>query len=267
MQKGGDDDEEGGEDKESESDSGSKSSGGETEMKAKLDRIKKDKGGKGLKGKSGKIYSIVVETIKEINPVRLLMEFNPEIFLKVNGIDFERFKFPVNYFAEVFWTKFAKKAKMSKGEISKEVGADIEKRPEGVWLSLGNLLKLGTKKKISIGDYLQCLGLDLEPYEKKYDDYMIEVIQYFYLILIWNIIWKNILKLNFYNFIMTEFRMLDYYFFSIIWSWGTGQPFPSMYGLLNFNLPIFNGYFTRTDKIPILHSYFSYIEPCCLSLW
>ena len=118
---------------------------------------------------------IVLEAIKEINPVRLIQDFDPDPILSVNGIDVEKLKIPVNYLADSFFDKFAAKIKKSKSELSKELGVDIEAKKEGDWISLGVLMKVGKKSDLKLGDYLSCLGLDMSPYEKKYDDYLIEV--------------------------------------------------------------------------------------------
>ena len=118
---------------------------------------------------------VVVEAIKEINPIRLLQEFDPDPILSVNGIDVEKLKVPVNYLADSFFDKFAAKVKKSKKEMSQEFGCDIEAKKEGEWLSIGKVLKFGKKHNLKFGDYLSFLGLDMKPYEAKYDNFLIEV--------------------------------------------------------------------------------------------
>lgn len=118
---------------------------------------------------------VVMEALRDLNPIRLLAQADPDPLLQVNGIDMTKLKIPVNYFSQSFFDKFAERTKLSKKEIGKELGADVEKRKEGDWASIGNMLKLGKKKDLRIGDYIHFLGLDLKPYEQKYDTIMQEV--------------------------------------------------------------------------------------------
>ena len=145
----------------------------QAELQKKYEKIKNNKGG--MKGKSGKIMQIVVEAIKEINPVRMIQEFDPDPILAVNGIDVEKLKIPVNYLSDSFFDKFAARTKKSKQQLSKDFGVNVETKKEGEWISLGLMLKVGKMSNLKLGDYLNCLGLDMTPYEKKYDDYLLEV--------------------------------------------------------------------------------------------
>lgn len=145
------------------------------ELQKRHDKVKNNKGSEGLKGKSGKLMQIVIQAIKDINPVRLIMDFDPDVFLSVQGINVEKFQIPVDYFSDQFFNKFAAKTKWSKKDLSKEFKVDIEAKKPGTWFSLGTMLKAGKKKDLRLGDYLDFLGLDMAPYEKKYDDFLVEV--------------------------------------------------------------------------------------------
>ncbi|XP_054153498.1 uncharacterized protein LOC128952176 [Oppia nitens] len=144
-------------------------------LQQKYEKAKQNK--KPLDGQKGKVMEVVVETIREMNPIRLLARVDPEALLVAQGFSIEKIKPPTSYFSKLFWQKMSAKTRLSNEELSKKLGVNIDGQTDKDLVSLGKLFQIGKTRDLRLGDYFAFLGLKLDSYEKKYDTLMIETLQ------------------------------------------------------------------------------------------
>lgn len=118
----------------------------------------------------------VTQAIKDLNPVRMLVDVDLDPLFNIKGLNLDKIKAPISFFSETFFNEFCSKTQMDIKQLGSELGADLKSDSDSEMVSIGAMLKIGEKNKLKLGDYIGFLGIDLQSITTKYDNLMTEVL-------------------------------------------------------------------------------------------
>ncbi|XP_054153320.1 uncharacterized protein LOC128952022 [Oppia nitens] len=126
---------------------------------------------------TGQVMKIIKDTIREVNPIRLIKDLDPDPLIEIDGLNMKILKMPLSYFPGNYFSKMEHKTKMTRAELGKTVGADLDNKKDDIWVGLEPMLKLGKQKQLKLGDYFHFMGLNLDQYEDKYENIMLNAVR------------------------------------------------------------------------------------------